>query len=78
MRRPEIKFLYQGLKRTAQVENGTPISTQILRHLGSSITQGFPHVNSVELPNSPLKKETNGHIPDATNDNHQQAVFKKE
>ncbi len=48
--RPEIKFLYQGLKRTVQPENGMPISMQKLSHLGSSIMQGFPDVNSIEPP----------------------------
>jgi hypothetical protein len=55
-RRPEIKFLYQGLKRTVQPEDGMPISMQMLRHLGSSIMQGFPNVNSVEPPMAPQKQ----------------------
>ncbi len=36
--------------------------------------QGIPNVISVEPPMAPQKQE-NGHIPDATNDNHQKAVF---
>ncbi len=49
-RRPEIKFYTKGSKCTAQPKDGMPISTQTLRHLGSSIMQGFPNVNSVEPP----------------------------
>ncbi len=55
-RTPMIKFFYQGLKRTAQPEDGMPISTQLLRHLGRSIMQGFTNVNSVEPPTAPQKQ----------------------
>ncbi len=54
--RPEIKFLYQGLKCTAQPKVGTPISVQMLSHLGSSIMQGIANVNSVEPPIAPQKQ----------------------
>ncbi len=55
-RRPEIKFLYQGLKHIAQPEDRMPISMQMLRHLGCSIMQGFPNVNSVEPPMAQKKQ----------------------
>ncbi len=55
-RRPEIQFLYQGLKCTAQPEDETLISMQMLRHLGSSIMQGSPNVKSVEPPMAPQKQ----------------------
>ncbi len=60
-----------------QPKDGMPTSMQMLRHLGSSIMQGFPNLNSVEPPISSAKTKENSHIPDATNDNHQLAVFMK-
>ncbi len=74
-RRPEIKFYTKGLKHTAQ-KKGMPISMQMMRHLGSSIMQRFPNVNSVEPPLAPQKQRRTV-IPNATNDNHQLAVFMK-
>ncbi len=74
--RPEIKFYTKGLKCTAQPKNGAPISMQMMRHLGSSIMQGFPNVNSVEPPLA-LQNQRRTVIPDATNDNHHLAVSMK-
>jgi hypothetical protein len=75
-RRPEIKFYTKGLKRTAQPKNGMPASTQKMRQLGISIMWGLPNVNSVEPPLAPQILRRTG-IPNATNDNHQLAVFMK-
>ncbi len=49
-------FYTKGLKCKMQPKDGMPISMQMLRHLGSSIMQGFPNINSVEPPTAPQKQ----------------------
>ncbi len=74
--RPEIKVSYQRVEAHSATRKGTHIFTQMMRHLVSSIMEGFPNVNSVEPRLAPQKKRRTV-IPDATNDNHQLAVFMK-
>ncbi len=74
--RPEIKSSYQGLKSTVQPKVGMSISTQtMLSHLGNSNTARNSQLEKCWAAKGSTKTKDNGHIPDATNDNHQKAVF---